>query len=913
MNALAGKIHTYKLLARCGRGAFGDVFIAEDAVGRRVALKTVERASAAAKEISGLQHYARIGDSKNLIRIFHIEELPDFLYYTMELADNLHTASDDPEQYIPATLSNILAQKKRLSPGEAKHIALELLAGLQELHGHQLIHRDIKPENIMIVNGTVKLSDIGLVRSIDHTITFGGTLEFIPPERLKSGDSHPIRDDDLYAVGKVLYCMMTGYPPEKYPQIPPDLIRQEDVRDLNRIITTACSRNPLLRFRTAGEFAAALNQGKITSRKKALQWGFRLKYLPLAVPVLALAAILAVKIPEWRADYRMVLQARKVKQDETVRKSKEFVTYLLNNRAPLEIQLARQMPAEDARRFFRKVDSILSLAPEKGAKLREECRAFLKEQARKALAPIPASTGNLMEDMKISGQARILPHSVLGDFLAPEQKKTYLNELEAWENRHLRSHWQGTLAPGKTVAFDYVRWDVFIYIPPGEFDSVFDGVRRRVEYPMWVADKEVLAEKFRLLTGYEPGQKHGMINQPTLFIGWNDVLEFCRGMTVHLQKTGELPPGYIVRPLTEVEWEWAMRGAWQGDSAPGSAVKIPNRAGIYKIRECDEYVLNTLPEVLEPDTVKLMRKTAIGTKKWSKTTSYYYQCFYDKSAFRTVIAPGDMSYFARHFRYKTEPQAFDSDGRHFELISSIFAISQENARSFCSFVGGRLAVLDTPEKQKLASQYYNTRGWPVIVAGDYRDGAWRWPDGRVIPDAPKPPPSTIHFFCFRNNKFDFFPHSFSPAFICEWSQKEWQERLARPGRWDHPLVQKKFSIGTRQFAVIRFNSNISNIQTLVRLLGGKPVTPEPADFRKQLFEKLADIPEPVALGGHYFFGQWRTNDLTVVGNADTIRETGRIFSKSPYLHLLTVWKKELWHTQRTDYFLLEIPPPAPQK
>ena len=170
--------------------------------------------SAAAREISGLQHYAKISNSGNLIRIFHIAETPDFLYYTMELADDLNPGNKDPEQYIPATLSNIMAQKKRLSPGETLRIATELLRGLQDLHKNQLVHRDIKPENILMINGVAKLSAVGLVRNINHLLSFGGTLGFIPPERLQTNESGQTREDDLYAVGKVLYCLLTGFPPE---------------------------------------------------------------------------------------------------------------------------------------------------------------------------------------------------------------------------------------------------------------------------------------------------------------------------------------------------------------------------------------------------------------------------------------------------------------------------------------------------------------------------------------------------------------------------------------------------------------------------------------------------------------------------------------------------------------------------
>ena len=66
--------------------------------------------------------------------------------------------------------------------------------------------------------------------------------------------------------------------------------------------------------------------------------------------------------------------------------------------------------------------------------------------------PLPESSGNPLEDMKRSGQARILYHSALGTFLPPEKKAAGLQKVEAWEKRYLRHLWQGSLAPGKKLA-----------------------------------------------------------------------------------------------------------------------------------------------------------------------------------------------------------------------------------------------------------------------------------------------------------------------------------------------------------------------------------------------------------------------------------------------------------------------------
>ncbi|MBS1369935.1 MAG: serine/threonine protein kinase [Lentisphaeria bacterium] len=266
------RIPDYDILQECGRGAYGEVWIARNRAGSLVALKTVARSEQIEKELAGLRSYSRIADSPHLIRIFHIGEVEDTLYYTMELADNLGSE----KRYTPATLGNLLRRKGRFSPNETVELGNKLLAGLEVLHQAHLVHRDIKPENILCVNGEPKLSDIGLVRSISQSLSLGGTLGFIPPERLKSGSGGRSNADDLYALGKVLYCCLTGNGVEDYPSFPLSLLSDE-YSHLNEVILTACNKNMALRFKTAEEFKNALENG-VSPQKRLWGTAFRLRY-----------------------------------------------------------------------------------------------------------------------------------------------------------------------------------------------------------------------------------------------------------------------------------------------------------------------------------------------------------------------------------------------------------------------------------------------------------------------------------------------------------------------------------------------------------------------------------------------------------------------------------------------------------
>ena len=280
------EIPGYRLLVKCGRGAAGEVWLAEDAVGRRVALKTVEKSGQYEREFAGLRSFAHLREDPHLIRVFHVEELPDRLFYTMEMADPL----EESGPYRPATLANVLKLRGRLNAEAASFLARELLSGVAALHGAGLIHRDIKPENLLFVNGAIKLSDLGLLRAPSPSLSVGGTLGFIPPERLAEASGCRSPEDDLYALGKTIYCAWSGNLPEDFPAIPAALLDEPGAKKLNAVLNAACAGTPGVRFRTAGEFAAALTHG-VSAKRRLLH--FARKTLPRPAALFAVAALLA--------------------------------------------------------------------------------------------------------------------------------------------------------------------------------------------------------------------------------------------------------------------------------------------------------------------------------------------------------------------------------------------------------------------------------------------------------------------------------------------------------------------------------------------------------------------------------------------------------------------------------------------
>jgi len=155
-------IGAYKLLLKCGQGAYGPVYLAENTLtGKQAALKIVAMTgSNFERELQGVIRYQQIAPGSGLLQIYHVEQQGDFFYYTMDAADNL---SELPDEYIPDTLGNRLRRYGKLDPASVQIMAESLLKSLQILHSKKLCHRDIKPDNILFINGSALPGDVGLI------------------------------------------------------------------------------------------------------------------------------------------------------------------------------------------------------------------------------------------------------------------------------------------------------------------------------------------------------------------------------------------------------------------------------------------------------------------------------------------------------------------------------------------------------------------------------------------------------------------------------------------------------------------------------------------------------------------------------------------------------------------------------
>ncbi|MDD3154539.1 MAG: ankyrin repeat domain-containing protein, partial [Victivallaceae bacterium] len=271
----AGKLpEGYVYLRQCGEGAFGKVWLVRDLAQRLLVLKMIFKQPGSMRELDGVRAFCNLNSNcQNLVRIYHTGENEHFFFYTMPAADNLNSTL---EEYLPKTLENLLCREK-LTPETTRKIALLLLDGLEVLHQAGLVHRDIKPANIFFLDGVPCLGDVGLVGGRDDPASLMGTLHFLPPEVLKQdggklyGEIY-LPEYDLYALGKVMYCMLTGLDVGNFP-----IFRMEDASDtrfaaLNKMIQRLCAPEHALRLKDAGRLKVLLLQ---LGRSPGQHWKIR--------------------------------------------------------------------------------------------------------------------------------------------------------------------------------------------------------------------------------------------------------------------------------------------------------------------------------------------------------------------------------------------------------------------------------------------------------------------------------------------------------------------------------------------------------------------------------------------------------------------------------------------------------------
>ena len=271
----------YELDGRLGSGGMSSVYKATDHVlERTVAVKVLAE---------------HLSDDDKFVARFRREALAVARLIHPNIVQVFDTGVDHGQHYIVMEYvdgrsgAQILQTSRQIEPTEAVEIAAQACAGLEYAHHQGIIHRDVKPGNLMVIGGpaadggsgrremTVKLTDFGIARATEQSRltqvgSVVGTAAYLAPEQARGEEAGPATD--VYALGVVIYQLLTGRLPYEGSSLAELAIRRENERPLpptsyndavpetlSVAVLMALENDPELRFSTARTLADGLRAG----------------------------------------------------------------------------------------------------------------------------------------------------------------------------------------------------------------------------------------------------------------------------------------------------------------------------------------------------------------------------------------------------------------------------------------------------------------------------------------------------------------------------------------------------------------------------------------------------------------------------------------------------------------------------
>ncbi len=305
---MEGRVDRYLLFERLGTGATGAVYRARHAtLDRECAVKVLHQGMLAHPE--DLARFEREAAALGRMRHPNVVDVTDF-----------GTTTDDTvflvmEYVSGAPLSELIQAEAPLQEERVISITCDILAGLAHAHGRGFVHRDLKPANILIVpEGSAevaRLLDFGLVTNpgiiglqadLTEPGAFMGTPLYMSPEQIRGDPTTPAVD--LYALGVVIYEMVTGEVPFRAPRLaplmqlhlhePPPALPPESA--LADVVAALLQKDPLERPSSAAEVLARLERARTappsaSSPKRTLMLPLGLASVAAAISLAALAGL----------------------------------------------------------------------------------------------------------------------------------------------------------------------------------------------------------------------------------------------------------------------------------------------------------------------------------------------------------------------------------------------------------------------------------------------------------------------------------------------------------------------------------------------------------------------------------------------------------------------------------------------
>jgi serine/threonine protein kinase len=252
-------LRDYEIRQLLGKGGMGAVYLAVDNIGRKVAIKElnrnltemqdfVERFQNEAKLLGQLSH-------TNIVNLYSFFEQNGYYYMVMEYAEG-------------RTLKEVIRRTGPIPEARAINIIVQVLDALNYAHKKNIIHRDIKPSNIVLdSNDGVKILDFGIAkimgeRGLTQTGQQLGTVTYMSPEQVKSEKDIDGRAD-IYSLGVTFFEMLSG-------RMPYDLNTESDFEIMTKIVQTPLP-DPRVYYPSISENTVNVVR-KMTGKDKGLRY-----------------------------------------------------------------------------------------------------------------------------------------------------------------------------------------------------------------------------------------------------------------------------------------------------------------------------------------------------------------------------------------------------------------------------------------------------------------------------------------------------------------------------------------------------------------------------------------------------------------------------------------------------------------
>jgi tetratricopeptide (TPR) repeat protein/tRNA A-37 threonylcarbamoyl transferase component Bud32 len=309
----------YEIVGELGRGAMGVVYKARQVkLQRLVALKTIlagayagddqlRRFRTEAESVARLHH-------PNIVHIYEVGEwragegslaMP---FLSLELCEGGSLAAKLDGTPLP--------------PHEAAHLVETLARAMQAAHEVNIVHRDLKPLNLLLAgDGTLKITDFGLAKKLDATTAqtasgdILGTPSYMAPEQASGNNREVGPAADIYALGAILYELLTGRPPFQAATrldtvllvvsedpVPVRRLHSQVPRDLETVCLKCLNKDPRRRYATAHDLAEDLRRfqaGEAVLAHPLGTWGRLAKWArrrPAQAALIAVSCVAAISL-----------------------------------------------------------------------------------------------------------------------------------------------------------------------------------------------------------------------------------------------------------------------------------------------------------------------------------------------------------------------------------------------------------------------------------------------------------------------------------------------------------------------------------------------------------------------------------------------------------------------------------------